>query len=148
MVCVEEGGIVPDTTPSVLVRGGLPGLPGVEGPCQWPPSSGQGRGCSLIHSLLPHPGILLPTELPLFTQLGGVGLQGSQIPFSPFPSENTSRNNEEIGRHHLIAPKEPAGLGARGPGAGGRHGWEPGLPGWDAPLRLGSRRCHPKTRLK
>lgn len=40
--------------------------------------------------LLQHPGILLPTELPLFTQLRGIDLQGSQIPFSPFPSENTS----------------------------------------------------------
>lgn len=94
-------------------------------------------------SLLWHPGIPLPTELPLFTQLRGIGLQGSQIPFSPFPSENTSRNNEEIGSRHLIAPKEPAGPGAAGQGGGvqelGAGGAATGMPGRDAlqrPARL------------
>lgn len=107
---------------------------GTSPPCWWdgggawsagdwgsPPGAPQlGAGERLLFnpiSLLWHPGIPLPTELPLFTQLGGIGLQGSQIPFSPFPSENTSRNNEEIGRCHLIAPKEPAGPGAEGRGA-------------------------------
>lgn len=107
-----------------------------------PPAAPQLRARVRLHfNPSPCSGILLPTELPLFTQLRGIGLQGSQIPFSPFPSENTSPNNEEIGRCHLIAPKEPVG-----PGAGGlqwRWGW--GCLGWPGlAVPVPPRGCHPK----
>lgn len=115
-------GVVP-LVPSTLGLGAPPDTPAGWGAAPWLGFSAQAspacRGW-------------LPTELPLFTQLGGIGLQGSQIPLSPFPSENTSRNNEEIGRCHLIAPKEPAGPGICGAaGPAGVRGCTPGMQHWE-----------------
>lgn len=114
-----------------LAHGLAPWIPTAEGlgapPVTPEPLAGAGGAAPWLGfsaQASPARGGWLPTELPLFTQLGGIGLQGSQIPFSPFPSENTSRNNEEIGRCHLIAPKEPAGpgiCGAAGPAGARGH---------------------------